>query len=400
MTLPLRLRLSAGRPAEHPIHRTGGTTVLKRLAGPARHYFNSRFSAVHQSVVQGHLDDHHLLSATLAGITDVAGRVDDIAGRDTATGSAVQEVLAATGRVDEDVHQALALLGRSIDDLGGRLDLILEQLGDRGGLIGSADLAERLDTIARRVGLLPFDAAAQGALSQLAEYEASVANFAHAHNGWSAQAGLWSNPPLSVAHAAGGVALANVNERIAEIPFVFRELADLPAGARILDVGCTESTVPLSLATLGYDVTAVDPRPYPLSHPRLTAFQGAIADYHGDEPFDAVILLSSIEHFGIGAYELPPEEDADIAAMARIWELTRPGSRLVLTAPYGDTSTTALERSYGPERLGELLQGWKVDEQSYLSRRSSTEWHRHAEPQSLEPGQVVLVSATRSEQRP
>lgn len=374
--------------------------MLKRLAGPVRHYFNSRFSAVHQSVVQGHLDDHQLLSATLAGITGVADRVDDIAGRDTATGSAVQEVLAATGRVDEDVHQALALLGRSIDDLGGKLDLVLEQLGDRGGPIGSADLAERLDTIARRVGLLPFDATAQGALSQLAEYEASVANFAHAHNGWSAQAGLWFNPPLSVVHAAGGVALANVNERIAEVPFVFRELAGLPAGSRVLDIGSTESSVPLSLATLGYEVTAVDPRPYPLSHARLTTFQGPIEDFRDEQPFDAVILLSSIEHFGVGAYELPPENDADFAAMARIWELTRPGSRLVLTAPYGDTPTTALERSYGPERLGELLRGWKVEEQSYLSRRSPTEWHRHAEPQDLHHDQVVLVSATRSEERP
>lgn len=349
--------------------------MLKRLASPVRNYFNSRFSAVHQSVVQGHTADHELLTDTL---------------------STVQRVLDTTGRMDEDLQQTLIMIGRTIDDLGHKLDVLTGE-GGPGSSAGMAQLTERLDQISRRVGLVAFDREQQGALSQLGEYEASVANYTHAHDGWAAQAGLWFNPPTSVAHAAGGVSLSDVNERIAEIPFVFRQLAGLPVGSRIVDVGCTESTVSLSLASLGYDVTAVDPRPYPLSHPQLTTFQGPIADFRGEEPFDAVIFLSSIEHFGIGSYALTEEDDGDLQAMQRARELTRPGARLVLTTPYGDAATTPLERTYGVERLARLLEGWKVEEQSYLTRETPTVWRWSSELSDLRGDHVVLVSATRTD---
>jgi SAM-dependent methyltransferase len=358
--------------------------VLKRLAGPVRHYFNSRFSAVHESIVQGHLDDHQLLTA--------------VAGQSAETTQTVRELLATTTQVDEDIHQTLSLLGRTIDDLGDKVELLLEERGTASS-VDVTQLSERLEEISRRVGLATFDPATQGQLSQLTGYDAAVANYTNAHDGWSAQAGLWFNPPMSVAHAAGGVSLSHVNERIAEIPFVFRQLAGLAPGSRVLDVGSTESTVPLSLASLGYDVTAVDPRPYPLSHPHLTAFQGPIADFQAEQPFDAVILLSSIEHFGIGAYDLRDEPDADLAAMDKIWEVSRPGTRLVLTTPFGDAPTTALERTYEPGRLASLLPGWKVDEQSYLSRTSPTQWEWRAHLDDLRGSHVVLISATRGELR-
>lgn len=354
--------------------------MLKRLAGPVRHYFNSRFSAVHQSVVQAHQSDHELLNETLTTLRQVA--------------STAGHMVDATGRMDEDLQQTLVMIGRTIDDLGHKIDV----LADEGGPASqrAADLAGRLDQIARRVGLQAFDRDQQGALAQLGEYEASVANYTNAHDGWAAQAGLWFNPPTSVAHAAGGVSLSDVNERIAEIPFVFRQLAGLPVGSRILDVGSTESTVSLSLASLGYEVTAVDPRPYPLSHPQLTTFQGPIAEFRGDQPFDVVILLSSIEHFGVGAYALTEEDDGDLQAMERVRELTRPGARLILTTPYGDAATTPLERTYGVERLAQLLEGWKVEEQSYLTRETPTVWRWSPELSDLRGDHVVLVSATRT----
>lgn len=360
--------------------------MLKRLAGPMRKYFNARFSAIHQSVVQGNIDDHALLAA-------VADKVNGIANDARETGTAVHELLTAADETDEGLYQTLGLISRSIDDLGHKLDLIIDQ--GIGTHDDSADVAQRVNALARRLGLDGFDVAQQGSLSQLGEYEAAVANYTHAHDGWAAQAGLWFNPPLSVAHAAGGVSLSDVNERIAEVPFAFRQLAGIPAGSRVLDIGSTESTVAVSLATLGYHVTAIDPRPYPLSHPQLTTFQGPIADYTDDHPFDAVVLLSSIEHFGVGAYGLTDEDDADLAAMARVRRLSRPGTRLVLTTPFGNAPTTALERTYDPDRLAMLLQGWQVDEQSYLTRESQTQWRWHPEVESLDGDHVVLVSATR-----
>jgi SAM-dependent methyltransferase len=367
--------------------------VLKRLSGPVRRYFNSRFSAIHQSVVQGNTDDHALLAATLASVTAVSSRVDGLGG---ATEAATQQILAATGHANEDLHQTLMMIGRNIDELGQKIDAAL----DRGPASpeaagGTTSVAERLDHLARRVGLLTFDAGHQGALAQLSEYEATVADYAHAHNGWAAQAGLWFNPPISVRHAAGGVSLARVNERIAEVPFVFRQLTGLPSGSRVLDIGSTESAVALSLASLGYDVTAVDPRPYPLSHPQLRTFHGGIENFADEHPFDAVILLSSIQHVGTGAYGLKAADDADLAAMARVRQLTRPGTRLVLTAPYGEEATTALQRIYTVERLDKLLEGWHVDERSYLTRESATEWRWHTDTPSRDGEHIVLVAAIR-----
>ena len=74
------------------------------------------------------------------------------------------------------------------------------------------------------------------------------------------------------------VELRWVNERVVEIPYVFRALAGVDSGARVLDVGASESSVCLSLATLGYQVTAIDPRPNPLSHERLEVIEGRIED--------------------------------------------------------------------------------------------------------------------------
>ena len=99
-----------------------------------------------------------------------------------------------------------------------------------------------------------------GDLARLDAARAAYLNWASGPEGYAAQAGLWFNPPVPVQHAAGGVEVLLVNERIVEQPFAFGALAGLPAGAAIIDVGGSESTVGLSLATLGHRVTVVDPR--------------------------------------------------------------------------------------------------------------------------------------------
>ena len=63
--------------------------------------------------------------------------------------------------------------------------------------------------------------------------------------------------------------VSTVHERIVEVPYAFRALSGLAPGSRVLDVGSAESTVALSLAALGYRVTALDLRPYPFEHPLL-----------------------------------------------------------------------------------------------------------------------------------
>jgi hypothetical protein len=95
--------------------------------------------------------------------------------------------------------------------------------------------------------------------------------------------------------------------------YVFRALASVPSGGSVL-VDSSETTVSVGLASLGYEVTALDGQP-----------EGA---------FDAVV-----------------SHRADEGAMRRLRELTKPGGLLVLTAlgsPRAEVET--------------LLAGWEVED--------------------------------------
>jgi 2-polyprenyl-3-methyl-5-hydroxy-6-metoxy-1,4-benzoquinol methylase len=230
--------------------------------------------------------------------------------------------------------------------------------------------------------------------------DAQLLNRMNAHDGYLAQAGVWINEPLSFGFDEGTVQLNDVNERIGELPYVFSATRDLSAAARILDVGCCESTVSISLASLGYRVTALDPRPYPFHHPMLTVETKPIERFVDDEGFDMIILLSTIEHLGVGAYGLDDLERLDLVAMRHLRTLLRPGARLVLTTPFGIPSVNSLERTYDVAGIRQLIAGFElVDEPTVLMRQSRTEWttdpRGFADP--LDDRQRVVMLTARGE---
>lgn len=237
-----------------------------------------------------------------------------------------------------------------------------------------------------------------GALSELDAPRAAYLNWAAGPDGYASQAGLWFNPPAAVEHAAGAVRPLLVNERILEQPFVFGALAGLPAGARILDVGGSESTVGLSLATLGHEVTIVDPRAHPLPHPNLQHAACRLDELGGIAGgFDAAIVLSAVEHFGLEHYGLDAtDERLDLAALVTLRELVRPGGLLVLTAPFGVASVDAFQRVYDEAGLAELLAGWQVQTSVRAGRIDRLTWQLGVAPSREQHG-VALVSARRPE---
>jgi SAM-dependent methyltransferase len=159
-----------------------------------------------------------------------------------------------------------------------------------------------------------------------------------------------------------------------------RAFHDVPVGSRVLDVGATESTLSLSLATLGYRVTALDARPYPLSHPNLDVVIALAEEWHTDDRYDVAISLSALEHFGIGHYgEHITGEDADLAAMEQIRDVTRPGGLLILTAPFGEARVDDLERTYDEARLSLLLDGWEVQDRSVIEQVDDLTWRDREE---------------------
>ncbi len=271
----------------------------------------------------------------------------------------------------------------SIEALGGHLDEHETRVLARVDALEDKSYVERLNR------------AAEAPLGQLDGAVANLINHADGHRGFAAQAGLWFNPPVTVELSEGRAKLAKVNERIVELPFAMGALARLTAPARILDIGSAESTFPLSAASLGYEVTALDLRPLPYSHPNLKSFPGRFEDWDARaERFDAAFLISTIEHFGLGAYgEAIDKEGADRAALELVAGLLNDGGFLVLTTPLGQAHVDSLERTYDEQTLAALLEGWTVLDRQTVYRLDEQTWAASDPNESSKQGVAMVIAA-------
>jgi pyridoxamine 5'-phosphate oxidase len=242
---------------------------------------------------------------------------------------------------------------------------------------------ERLEAehraINERIAVLRYRELVAGGHGRVEELTAELGlflNWVEGHEGYAAQSELWFNPPVALDYRPPGVRVRHVNERVVEQPFVFAGLAGLRPGARVLDVGGSESTVGLSLASLGYEVCVVDPRGYPLTHPGLRAEACRLDELDAElTGFDAAVVLSAVEHFGLGAYPGSGEaERRDIAALSELGRRVRPGGLLVLTTPFGQAGVDDFERVYDAPGLDELLAGWEVQRATGAWRVDELTW--------------------------
>jgi SAM-dependent methyltransferase len=213
--------------------------------------------------------------------------------------------------------------------------------------------------------------------------------------GPAARAGLWFNPPVPVRNGPDGAEVLLVNERIVEQPYVFAALAGVSGPLRVLDVGGGESTVALSLASLGHEVHIVDPRGYGLAHPRLQVHAVRLDELPAGPPFQAVVALSAIEHFGLGSYG---QDDAaqrlDQAALSDIRERLAPGGRLILTVPCGrEGSVDDFQRVYTPAELRVMLGSWELDDFTLVWQRDRLTWERAAADAPPAERGVALITA-------
>ena len=340
--------MSSESPPGHSLNG-GVRSVAKKLAWPARRFFDPRFTSILQE----------LEKVKALQITDA---------------TAANETATFTGRSLDTVLAHIEEHARALDAVNARL----EQLNQR----------------------IAFDPDSPHSVDEIDENTARVLNYASSYEGFAAQANLWFNPSLLVSYEPQQVELRWVNERIVEVPYAFRALCRVPADARVLDVGAAESSVCLSLATLGYDVTAIDPRPNPLSHERLRVVVARVEEWEHEAAFDAVLCLSTIEHIGTDAYgQEATERRVDLEAMQRIRQLTRPDGLLVLTTAVGEASVGRLGRVYDREGLDELREGWDVADRTFVQRRDATSWVTLDEPiEDLEPEAetVAMITATKT----
>jgi hypothetical protein len=269
-----------------------------------------------------------------------------------------------------------------------RLDLIEDEVRHTGRALGESLLDRRLASLSGAEGLrLPGDTA-------------SFLNWAEGPEGPAARAGLWFNPPVPVRYAHDAVSVLLVNERVIEQPYVFGALAHLPPPARILDLGGAESTLALSLASIGHHVVVVDPRGYALEHPGLQAHAVRLDELPQSEAgFNAAVALSSIEHFGLGSYGVGRRElRLDRAALADLRERLAPGGVLVLTAPCAAVSTQDdFQRIYAVAEIREMLADWELIDLSVAWREDQFTWVRGDPEQPRGDVGVALVTARRQD---
>lgn len=165
-------------------------------------------------------------------------------------------------------------------------------------------------------------------------------------------------------------------EREAEIPFLFEKLPEPPL--KILDVGCSESSVIYELTNLGYDIHGIDMVKYELPIAKFHKGDARNMPYQDNE-FDYVICISALEHFGKvnTPYKTDKVEDtqADIVAMEEMYRVLKPNGRLILTLPtgYGEPHWLEWVKFYNQAELDAILTRFKIVEKRY-SKIMDTKW--------------------------
>lgn len=186
-----------------------------------------------------------------------------------------------------------------------------------------------------------------------------------------------------------------VNERIVEYPQIFQWIK--PEGI-VLDIGPVSSRLPIQLASLGYEVHGVDARPYPFRHPNFHFHNVDIFKWSPEQIFDIILLVSALEHFGLGDYGDLVLPEADKQAVDRISNWLSKGGQLLVTVPFGKAEVTWKHRIYNLERLMYLFTNFKWVDQKYFQRiegswlQSSAERLKNIASPALPPNGVALLN--------
>jgi SAM-dependent methyltransferase len=149
-------------------------------------------------------------------------------------------------------------------------------------------------------------------------------------------------------------------ERVVEVPWA---LSQLPQSGVVLDVGSCDATYLGSIQQADRQLHCLDPRDCHRDIP-----QGAVF-HHGsiignDLPrayFDAVLLVSVLEHIGMPCYGQSPIPGGDHLALAECWSLLKPGGKLIVTVPAGQGKVVSWYRQYSPAAIHRLFRGWHVE---------------------------------------
>lgn len=161
------------------------------------------------------------------------------------------------------------------------------------------------------------------------------------------------------------------NERCVEIPFVVDCLKSLP-NSNILDVGGMptdgESYPEVSNALEENNIFLE------ISDFRGGNYVGNFLTYPFDKKFDAILFLSSIEHFPqCTEGDMIYREGEDIRGFKRAIELLKPNGKIFMTVPYGKPIWQPYHQNYNMDKILEMSEGMTI-EKHYTYKLIRDEW--------------------------
>jgi 2-polyprenyl-3-methyl-5-hydroxy-6-metoxy-1,4-benzoquinol methylase len=167
-----------------------------------------------------------------------------------------------------------------------------------------------------------------------------------------------------------------VNERIVEIPFVLNNIDLEGKSKRVLEFGCARSFLAIQLASLGYEVTAIDLEDYKYRHPNLQFYSINIFDFEDEIGFDYITAISTIEHIGLGTYGDKPSFDDIFKISSKLSELLKPEGSVIITVPFGRKFVNNFYRSFTYDEILSLFKDDKLKlvEEQFYRRKNYKFW--------------------------
>lgn len=163
---------------------------------------------------------------------------------------------------------------------------------------------------------------------------------------------------------------------------VQRGWIELPEGASVLELGCCETDwshwmAKAGVGCIGVDVNRCDTYcgPFVQADASSHEFASDVSGYEAawTQLFDAVVLLGSLEHFGLGFYGDPLKENGDIQTMQNVARWLKPGGFCFVDVPWTPESYYITEnrhfRVYDDKALAERITpaGLVVEQQAWAA---------------------------------
>lgn len=188
-------------------------------------------------------------------------------------------------------------------------------------------------------------------------------------------------------------------------PYVFRALAGLEPGSRVLLLGPANGQLALSLAALGYRVTLVGARAGAVDHPLVAAVPDAEALEPPERPFHAVISVDGVDAGDPARNgERPGGAWAMGASLERLRGMAGTDGRLIVASllPPGPDRPGILEgREDDGARLGP--EAWTLEDRTVVQELDGGAWRAVTgleKPASSRRRLVLLTARAAGERTP